>query len=149
MVIKEGITELVRLAECNDSVANHLSSCHLSREILTKNEIILARAGVFELSSAKVSDMSICPKKCHTLEKYWKQRKPCQYPTHRGGKKAIKSRDVLNVSMSKKIMKLHGVIIPQGGRSQNFSKGGHSVSHSGYSPHCYVENTLVRNKFKE
>ena len=27
-----GITELVRLAECNDSVVSHLSSCHLSRE---------------------------------------------------------------------------------------------------------------------
>lgn len=109
-----GITELVRPAECNDSVASHLSSCHLSRESLTENELILARAGVFELPSAKVSDLFICPKHRHTLGKFWKQRRPCQYPTHRGGKKAIKSRDVVNISMSKEIMKLHGVVVPIG-----------------------------------
>ena len=26
--------------------------------------------------------------------------------------------------------------------------GGHSVSHPGYSVHCHVENTLIRNKFQ-
>ncbi|KAL9954031.1 hypothetical protein ACROYT_G041519 [Oculina patagonica] len=109
-----GITELVRLGDCNDSVVNHLTSCHLSRENLTEHELILARAGVFELPPSKASEMFICPKHRHSLGKYWKQRRPCQYPTHRGGKKAIKSRDVINVRMAKEIMKLHGVVVPIG-----------------------------------
>ena len=46
----------------------------------------------------------------HSLGKYWKQRQPCQYPMHHGGRKAIKSRDVVNVNMAKEIKKLHGVI---------------------------------------
>ena len=109
-----GITELVRLGDCNDPVVNHLTSCHLSREKMTEHELILARAGVFELPPSKGGKMFICPKHRHSLGKYWKQRRPCQYPTHRGGKKAIKSRNVVNVRMAKEIMKLHGVIVPIG-----------------------------------
>ena len=59
--------------------------------------LILARAGVFELPLAKVNEMMICPKHRHSLGKYWKQRRPCQYPMHRGGRKATKSRNVVNV----------------------------------------------------
>ena len=109
-----GKTELVRLGDCNDPVVNHLTSCHLSREKMTEHELILARAGAFELPPSKAGKMFICPKHRHSLGKYWKQRRPCQYPTHRGGKKAIKSSDVINVRMAKEIMKLHGVIVPTG-----------------------------------
>ena len=80
--------------------------------LIRVNTVILIRAGVFELPSVKVSDLFICPKRRHTLGKYWKQRRPCQYPTHLGGKKAIKSRNVASVSMSKEIMELNGVIVP-------------------------------------
>ena len=56
----------------------------------------------------------ICPKHRHTLGKYWKQRRSCQYPTHKGGKKAVKTRDVVNVAMVKEILKLHEVVVPIG-----------------------------------
>jgi len=36
---------VVRLAVCNDEVANHLIGCHLSEEALRKKEAKLARAG--------------------------------------------------------------------------------------------------------
>ena len=108
------MTGLFRLGECNGSITTHLNTCHLSREIMTEFELILTRAGVFELPLPKVSEMMICPKHRHSLGKYWKQRRPCQYPRHHGGRKAIKSRDVVNVNMAKEIKKLHGVIVPIG-----------------------------------
>ena len=42
------------------------------------------------------------------------ERRPCQYPTHEGGKKAVKTRDVVNVAMAKEILKLHEVVVPIG-----------------------------------
>ena len=38
-----GLSGLVRLSECNDEVKHHLISCHLSKEVLSENELILAR----------------------------------------------------------------------------------------------------------
>ena len=41
---------LVRLFECNDEVKYHLISRHLSKEVLSENELILARTGLFHLA---------------------------------------------------------------------------------------------------
>ena len=41
---------LVRLFECNDEVKHHLISYHLSKEVLSENELILARTGLFHLA---------------------------------------------------------------------------------------------------
>ena len=109
-----GVTESVRLEDCNESITNHLNTCHLSRETLTESQLILARAGIFDFPVSKLSETMICPKHRHTLGKYWKQRRPCQYPTHKGGKKAVKTRDVVNVAMEKEILKLHEVVVPIG-----------------------------------
>ena len=35
-------------------------------------------------------------------------------PTHKGGKKAVKTRDVVNVAMEKEILKVHEVVVPIG-----------------------------------
>ena len=43
-------TILVRLSECNDEVKHHLIGCHLSKEVLGENELILARTGLFHLA---------------------------------------------------------------------------------------------------
>ena len=45
-----GLSGLVRLSECNDEVKHHLISCHLSKEVLCENELILARTGLFHLT---------------------------------------------------------------------------------------------------
>ena len=108
------MTGLFRLGECSESITTHLNACHLSRESMTEFELILTRAGVSELPLPKVNEMMICPKHRHSLGKYWKQRRPCQYPMHHGGRKAIKSREVVNVNMAKEIKKLHRVIVPIG-----------------------------------
>ena len=48
------------------------------------------------------------------LEKYWIQRGPCRYPTHRGCSKTIKNWDVVNLKMAKEILKFHGMVVPIG-----------------------------------
>ena len=45
-----GLSGLVRLSECNDEVKHHLISYHLSKEVLSENELILARTGLFHLA---------------------------------------------------------------------------------------------------
>ena len=109
-----GVTESVRLEDCDESITNHLNTCHLSRETLKESQLILAREGIFDFPVSKLSEMMICPKHRHTLGKYWKQRRPCQYPTHKGRIKAVKTRDVVNVAMAKEILKLHEVVVPIG-----------------------------------
>ena len=37
-----GLSGFVRLSECSDEVKHHLISCHLSKEVLSENELILA-----------------------------------------------------------------------------------------------------------
>ena len=48
-----GLSGLVWLSQCND-VKNHLISCYLSKEVLSENELILARTGLFHLAKALV-----------------------------------------------------------------------------------------------
>lgn len=45
-----GLSGLVRLCECNDEVKHHLISCHLSKEVLSENELILAGTGLFHFA---------------------------------------------------------------------------------------------------
>ena len=55
-----GLSGLVRLSECNDEVKHHLISCHLSKEVLSENELILARTGLFHLAQKDKQKMWIC-----------------------------------------------------------------------------------------
>ena len=45
-----GLSGFVRLSECSDEAKHHLISCHLSKEVLSENELILARTGQFHLA---------------------------------------------------------------------------------------------------
>ena len=109
-----GICDLSRLLDCNDSIESHMRSVHLTSENINEHELIQARAGYFDLSLPKVSDLWICPKHRHTLGKFWKQRRPCQYPLHKGASKAVKGRDVVNLITSKDILRLYKVLVPVG-----------------------------------
>ena len=113
-----GASGVVRLSECNDVVANHLISCHLSKEGLDEKELILARAGLFNLPLEDSQRMWICYRHRHTLGRFWRGSKvSCQYPEHTGGKKRVKGREVVNVRMAQDIQKLFGVIVPIGSGS--------------------------------
>ena len=87
-------------------------SYHLSKEVLSENELILARTGLFHLTQEDKQKMWICYRHRHTLGKFWRSAKAtCQYPDHDGVRKRIQGRDVITLHMSKDIQKMFGVII--------------------------------------
>ena len=94
---------------------SHLSSIHLSRENVTEGQIILAKAGFFDLEESVVTEMWVCAKHRYTNRKFWRSRTECQYPAHPGSDhKGAKSRYSVNLEMSKAISRMYGVLIQVG-----------------------------------
>jgi len=87
---------IVSLRQCNDSIESHLASIHLSRETITEGQLILARAGLFDLDESVIAQMSVCAKHRHTYGEFCRPRTACQYPAHHGrpgrSQKGAKSR---------------------------------------------------------
>ena len=81
---KRGEGKIILLRECGHEISNHLRRCHLSRENVTEIDLILARAGLFDLSASTVKQMTVCPKHRNNLGRYWQSPKTCQYPKHAG-----------------------------------------------------------------
>ena len=77
-----GEGKIIFLRECVHQMSNHLRGCHLSRENVTEIDLILARAGVFDLNASKVKQMTVCPKHRNNLGRYWQSPRTCQYPEH-------------------------------------------------------------------
>ena len=106
------------MLHCTESIESHLASVHLSRETITEGELILARAGLFDLEQTVVEQMSVCAKHRHTLGKFWRPRTACQYPAHQGrpgrSQKGAKSRYSVTLEMSKAIYQMYGVLVQIG-----------------------------------
>ena len=95
-----GLSGLVRLSECNDEVKHDVISFHLSKEVLSENELILARTGLFHLAQEDKQKMWICHTHRHTLGMFWRSAKvTCQYPGHAGVRKCIQGRDVITLCL--------------------------------------------------
>ena len=113
-----GNSGLFCLLECNDSVESHLASIHLSQENISEGDLILARAGLFDLDESVVANMWICAKHRHTYGKCWRPIASCQYPAHRGragkSQKRAKSRYSVNLEMAKAIHRMFGVLVQVG-----------------------------------
>ena len=56
-----GEENVIFLRECSHDICNNLRECHLSGEKLTEVNLILARAGLFDLGMSKVKEMKIYP----------------------------------------------------------------------------------------
>ena len=110
-----GISGLFPLPECTDSIESHLSLIHLSRENITEGELILARAGIFDLDESVVAQMVVCAKHRHTYGKFWRPRTACQYPVLKGrsgkNQKGAKRRYSVSLEMSKAIYRMHSVLV--------------------------------------
>ena len=104
------------LLESKDDIESHLRSCHLSKLIgnVEEHDLILMRAGKFDLSTHQRECYSICPKHRYNLGRNWRPLRTCQYPLHSGARKKLKNRDVVNVQMSKNIQTIFGVTVPIG-----------------------------------
>lgn len=105
-----------RLVECKDDITSHLQSCHLSKLIgnVEEHDLILMRAGKFDLPTHQFECMWICPKHRYNLGRNWRPLRTCQYPLHSGARNKQKNRDVVNVQMAKNIKTIFGVTVPIG-----------------------------------
>ena len=78
-----------RLLECKDDITGHKQSCHLSKLVgsVEEHDLILMRAGKFDLPTHQQESMWICPKHRYNLGRNWRPLKTCQYPLHSGARK--------------------------------------------------------------
>ena len=111
-----GEEEIIFLRECMHEIGNHLRRCHLSRENVTEIDLILVRAGLFDLTASKVKEMTVCPKHRNSLGRYWQAPRTCQYPEHTGKFKKLEEGIVINFKTSKEIYNLFGEVAQVGSR---------------------------------
>jgi hypothetical protein len=111
-----GFTEYVALNSCDGDISSHLQNHHLSRENVCEKDLILARAGLLELTEEQVKNMTVCPAHRFTLGKYWQAPKTCQYPKHHGKKTAVTGTHVINFKLAREIQNIFGEATPVGSR---------------------------------
>ena len=61
---------MVKVDECQDTITTQLETCHLSKSGLSEAELILSRAGHFDLTKDQIQQMVICPQHRHKLGKF-------------------------------------------------------------------------------
>ena len=65
-----GDTDLILFFDwCNSDIHAHLIKHHLLRESLSEKELILARAGLLEITEEQIEKMTVCPAHRHGLGK--------------------------------------------------------------------------------
>ena len=94
-----------RLHECKDDITGHFKSCHLSKLVgnVEKHDLILMRAGKFDLPTHQHECMWICPNHRYNFGRNWRPLKTCQHPLHSGERNNLKNKGVVNIQMSKNI----------------------------------------------
>ena len=102
----------VVLSECKADNSAHLSSCHLSKCCdVTEAELIMARAGIRGMSATQLTRITICPRHRHSLGRFWRTPKTCQYPGHTGKVASLAGKHVINFHMADEIRILFGKTI--------------------------------------
>lgn len=110
-------SKLIPLHDCQDDIDAHLRRYHLSNENLNEYQLILTRAGYFDITNAKSKELLVCPSHRGRLGKYWNSPKTtCQYPQHKGKLQSVKSGRVFNVQLSKDVLDLFHTFLPVGSR---------------------------------
>jgi len=112
------VVDCCSLNDCTKDIQYHLTRYHLSNDNINEFELILARAGQFNLSWDQIDRMWVCPKHRHDLGVGWKTSKTtCQYPSHGDGKKKkVKGRSTITFSVGMEIQRLYGITVPLGSR---------------------------------
>jgi hypothetical protein len=111
-VDSRGLSEICWLSLCND-VRRHLKSLHISREIVSKVDLIVARVGMLYLTKDEIEKMEICP---YLVQSFWRPSKRlCHHPSHTGVRNSVKGSDVVNIlQMCKDVQKQYWVFVPLG-----------------------------------
>ena len=106
--VSRGNTECIALNSCDGDIGLHLANHHLSRENVRERDLILARAGLLELSEEQIKNMTVCPAHRFSLGKYWQAPKTCQYPRHQGKKTVVTGTHVINFKLAREIKNIFG-----------------------------------------
>ena len=69
-----------------------------------------------DLASDQLERLWICEKHRHETGKNWRPRPTYQYPLHSGRKKELKTRNAVNLVMSREINAIYGKHVPMGSR---------------------------------
>ena len=117
-------TNVLPLDACKEDITPHLLGLGVSSKRgwrsegieITEKELILNRAGHFDLSQDRVAAMTICPKHRRDLTVDWRGRKSstCCYPSHEGQRKQVKDPRRVNYATSTEIFALHNAAVPVG-----------------------------------
>lgn len=116
----QGVESCYVVKECKRDIKNHLLSYHLSgAKEIEEYDLILARAGHFNLTKSQLDQLKICPKHREELGRGWKRSKTsCQHPAHSARKKtAVKGRAVVTMTICQELHRLYGVNVPPGSRT--------------------------------
>ena len=99
---------------------NHLSSCNLSRTKVTEYDLILARAGRFNLSLEEVENMVVCPAQRHNLGIHWRPRKDISILAMKEKKIALYCKNPINWQMAHEIREMFVTLVQVGSRKYTF-----------------------------
>ena len=106
---------MCRLRECQEGITGYLQACHLSKLTgIPEYELLLARAGLFDVPLHRQEETFVCPKHRYNLGHNWRPLRTCQYPLHSRARKKLRNRNVVNMQMSKNIQSVFGTTIPVG-----------------------------------
>ena len=130
-------TNFFPLKKCVVEVKNYLRSCSVLGAKVTEYDLILARAGKFNLSHEEVEKMVVFPAHRHNLGIYWQPRKSCQYPGQEGKKIALHCKNPINWQMAQEIREM---FVQVGSRQYIFNWS--VLTPLGYSLLVYI-NLLV------
>ena len=90
--------------EYQDTITTQLEICHLSKSGLSEADLILSRAGHFDVTKDQVEQMVICPQHRHKLGKFWRPPRSYQYPSNTGPrKKYCNERHVIGLETAENI----------------------------------------------
>ena len=118
---------IIPLRACRKDLSGYLTSLGVSgcrgigtSNILAEYELILNRAGFYNLSREDTEKMTICPKHRYELSTHFQQLPPrCSYPIHRGEKKSLKNPRRVNKKVSEEMFSLYHVKVPTGSGTYN------------------------------
>ncbi|CAH3126470.1 unnamed protein product [Porites lobata] len=113
---------IIPVRACRKDLSGYLTSLGVSgcrgigtSNILAEYELILNRAGFYNLSREDTEKMTICPKHRYELSTHFQQLPPrCLYPIHRGEKKSLKNPRRVNKKVSEEMFSLYHVKVPIG-----------------------------------
>ena len=114
---------ILPLDTCKSDISSYLVSLGISLKrgwrssgTVTERDLILNRAGRFDINEEAVASMTICPKHRRELTVEWPGRKRfvCGYPLHKGKNKQIRNPRRVNMTTSHEIFNIHGAVVPAG-----------------------------------